>query len=408
MKTCRRLSCGCLLILLTLPAAVRCEPAPAREPYKGHDLPRLRGAMIGTRLTEADLRVLGGQWKANLIRWQLTWGGFPRSPADTAELSAYEVWLNSALDRLDAMLPLCDELGIKVVIDLHTPPGGRNPADNTCRLFAVKEFQEAFARLWEQMARRYRDNRVIWGYDLVNEPVEGSLAEGLMDWQTLAAKTARRVRAIDTDHAIIIEPAPWGSSLSLQYFKPLDVPKVVYSVHMYLPHGFTHQGVRGNPTGISYPGKVGKEDWDKVKLRATLQPVIEYQRQHNVHIYIGEFSAIRWAPGQSAYNYLRDLIDIFEEHGWDWSYHAFREWDGWSVEHGADPKDHRPSPQPTEREQLLRGWFAKNAKPDTPMFPLPGQRAETRIQASVVAVSQAVAGMRRRAGIDRPSPQSEK
>ena len=66
-------------------------------------------------------------------------------------------------------------------------------------------------------------------------------------------------------------------------------------------------------------------------------------------MYLGEFSAIRWAPGDSAYNYLQDLIDIFEEHGWDWAYHAFREWDGWSVEHGPDPKDHARAKTPTAR-----------------------------------------------------------
>ena len=60
--------------------------------------------------------------------------------------------------------------------------------------------------------------------------------------------------------------------------------------------------------------------------------------------------------------YLKDLIDIFEAHDWDWSYHAFREWDGWSVEHGSDPKDHGRSKTPTDREQLLRSWFAKNRK----------------------------------------------
>ena len=60
---------------------------------------------------------------------------------------------------------------------------------------------------------------------------------------------------------------------------------------------------------------------------------------------------------------LKDLIDIFEAHGWDWSYHAFREWDGWSVEYGADAKDHGRARTPTDRERLLRSWFAQNLKP---------------------------------------------
>jgi endoglucanase len=91
-----------------------------------------------------------------------------------------------------------------------------------------------------------------------------------------------------------------------------------------------------------------------------LKQVAEFQRKYNVHIYIGEFSAIRWAPGDSAQRYLKDLIDIFEVHDWDWSYHAFREWDGWSVEHATDRNSHSRSKTPTDREQLLRSWFAKN------------------------------------------------
>ena len=102
------------------------------------------------------------------------------------------------------------------------------------------------------------------------------------------------------------------------------------------------------------------------QLEAALQPVIDFQRAHNVHIYIGEFSAIRWAPGDSACRYLRDVIEIFEEHGWDWSYHAFREWNGWSVEHGPDRNDAHPTAQPTDRQLLLREWFGKNQKPAWP------------------------------------------
>jgi hypothetical protein len=82
-----------------------------------------------------------------------------------------------------------------------------------------------------------------------------------------------------------------------------------------------------------------------------------------VHIYIGEFSAIRWAPGNSALNYLRDVIEIMEEYGWDWAYHAYREWDGWSVEHDSNPDNRERTAVPTDREKLLRSYFARNKKP---------------------------------------------
>lgn len=332
---------------------------PSGPVYKGHNLARLRGAMISPRVTEEDLRVLGGQWKANHVRWQLIWGGFPQSPADSADVAQYNAWLETALKHLDSLLPVCKELGIKVCVDLHTPPGGRN-ANSECRIFKEERFQEAFVAVWEKIAARYKGNPAVWGYDLVNEPVEGVVGEGLVDWHALATLTARRVRAIDPEHAIIVEPAPWGGVEGLDWFEPLDVPGVVYSVHMYQPFQFTHQGIYGNPTGVEYPGKVQGNQWDKEGLRRAFKPAIDYQRDYGVHIYVGEFSAIRWAPGESACNYLRDVIEICEEQGWDWAYHAFREWDGWSVEHGPDPKDHDRSPKPTTREKLLRSWYEKN------------------------------------------------
>jgi aryl-phospho-beta-D-glucosidase BglC (GH1 family) len=295
------------------------------------------------------------------VRWQLCWNGFPRSPADNGDLDAYDKWLEGALKHLDELLPLCKELGVLAVVDLHTPPGGRDEA-NDCRLFQEKRFQDKFLEVWDKMARRYKGNAAVWGYDLVNEPVEGPVGEGLMDWQDLAEKTAKLVRAIDPDHAIIIEPAPWGGIDSLQYLTPINVPGVVYSAHMYQPFQFTHQGVFNNPVGVEYPGMIAGKQWDKDRLRLAFKPVVDFQKDYGVHIYIGEFSAIRWAPNDSACTYLRDVVDIMEEHGWDWAYHAFREWDGWSVEHGSDKKDNKRSPTPTSRQQLLQGWFAKNER----------------------------------------------
>ena len=252
------------------------------------------------------------------------------------------------------------QLGIHVLIDLHTPPGGRDDA-SVCRLFQDRKYQDHFLKVWDRITRRYVGKATIWGYDLVNEPVEDIVADGLRDWHALALETARRVRAIDKDHAIIVEPAPWGSLAGLDHFEPLDVPGVVYSAHMYEPHPFTHQGVYGQATGVTYPGSIAGREWNKEQIRRTFGPAIRYQQDYHVPIYIGEFSAIRWAPGAAAY--LRDVIEVMEENQWDWAYHAFREWDGWSVEHGPDRDDHHRATTPTDRELLLRSHFAKNVAP---------------------------------------------
>jgi len=60
----------------------------------------------------------------------------------------------------------------------------------------------------------------------------------------------------------------------------------------------------------------------------------------------------------------RGTTSLLVEQGWDWPYHAFREWAGWSVEHTTDPQDWNPSPTPTDRERLLRKWFGQNVRPE--------------------------------------------
>ena len=337
------------------------KPFDPQSVYRGHDRPRLRGAMIHPRsFWREDLDVIAGKWKANHVRWQLIGDGFPQCGLDYKPVEEYNAWLEKELAHFEEMLPHLVEQGVLAVLDVHTPPGGRDAAANFV-LFQKKEYQDAFVENWVMTAKRFRGKKGIWGYDLVNEPVEGDIAEGLMNWRELALKTAKAIREVDPDVPIIVEPAPWGSPNSLDLFEPFDpaeVPNVVYSVHFYLPHAYTHQGVYNDPAGVAYPGIIGGRQWDKETMREAMRPIVEFQRDYGVAIYLGEFSAIRWAPG--AEKWLADAIDLFEEYGWDWAYHAFREWEGWSVEHGPDPGDRRRTEEPNEREMLLRKWFEKN------------------------------------------------
>lgn len=330
--------------------------------FKGHTLPQLRGAMVSPNIDAESLRVLGQEWNANLIRFQLIRLG--RAGQAVAD---YDEWLAGELKKLDAALESCEKYGLYVVVDLHSPPGGKATAGgymgSDSGLFTSRQAQQKFVEVWRQIATRYKGAKAIWGYDLANEPVEDESEDACQDWRELAQSAARAIRAIDLARTIIVEPAEWGGPGGLNQLVPIDVSNVVYSAHMYLPHAFTHQGVHEAGPSYPYPGLIAGKQWDKAQLEEALQPVVAFQQRYGVHIYIGEFSAIRWAPDGSACRYLGDLIDIFEAHGWDWSYHAFREWSGWSVEHGSDRQETKPATSPTDRQRLLRDWFARNRKP---------------------------------------------
>jgi aryl-phospho-beta-D-glucosidase BglC (GH1 family) len=320
--------------------------------------------------------LLAGEWGANHIRWQLIWGGFPNSPADTATVEEYAAWMERQMEQLDRMVPYLERYGVRIALDVHTPPGGRFPRleGAAMRRFQYKQYQDAFVETWRTLATRYRDVDVIWAYDILNEAVEGNMPtigdttqiEGLLNWRALALKTSKVIREIDPYTAIIMHPEPWGSPEALAWlepFCPTEVPNVLYTVHMYLPHAFTHQGVWETPMGLVYPGVMPDGIyWDKEQIRRSLQVVRDFAADYGVHIYIGEFGSIRWAPDNSSYRWLRDVIEVFEEEGWDWAYHAFREWHGWSVEHSTDRDDNRRTTEPTDRELLLRYWFGKNER----------------------------------------------
>ncbi len=332
-----------------------------RQPvlFTGHSEPRLRGVMYIPHPKEEDLRNLARNWHADLVRLQINWTPMKDAEVWARDLDAYDRWLDGLLPDIDKGVDLCQKYGLRVALDLHTPPGGR-VAGGVCPLFSDPRCQDKLVEVWQRLARRYKGRDIIWAYDLLNEPVEPPAGPGVVTWRDLATSVTRAIREIDPGKPVIYEPGPWGMPDGFDSLMPLDADRVIYSFHMYQPHAFTHQGIYGNPTGVSYPGVIGGETWDNARLREAMAPAIDFAREFNVQMYVGEFSAIRWAPDDSGRRYLSDCIDIFEQQGWDWSYHAYREWDGWSVEHGPDPNNHQPVATPTSREKLLLEWFAKN------------------------------------------------
>ena len=166
-------------------------------------------------------------------------------------------------------------------------------------LFYEKRFQDAFLTVWEKMAKRYKNETIIGVMILLMNQIEGAIPDGLMGWRDLAIATVQRIRAIDPEHAIIIEASPGGGPATLPNFEPLPFDKIIYSFHMYEPGEFTYQNVYNDIPPIPYPGIIDGKMWNKEQLRRNMQPILDWQKDHNVHIHVGEFSAIRWAPGNS-------------------------------------------------------------------------------------------------------------
>ena len=321
--------------------------------------PRLRGVMSpAKKFTEEDWKTLKG-WNVNLVRTQIC-RNFRKIGTDR-DLAEYDHWIDSILDHYEKMFKLGHEkYGLSFVIDLHTPPGGMLK-NSDMAMFHEKVYADHFIEVWKRIATRFRGNPAVLAYDLINEPIQ--LKPAPYDYWNLQKAAAEAIRKIDPDTPIMIESNYGDSPSSFTYLPPLKMKDVIYQVHMYDPAQYTHQGI-GKHSGllgkISYPSVTGNIRYDRERLRKDLKPVREFQNKHNARIYVGEFSAAVWAPG--ADRYLADCIAIFEEYGWDWSYHAFREAKIWSLEHeGESWSTLRPSTD-NPRKQILLNGFRKNRK----------------------------------------------
>jgi len=326
---------------ITLVKATRtAPPAPADQPiYKGHDLPVLRGVMVHPRVTQADLKHLAENWGGNVIRYQL----LQCPPSEqVGDLEAYDKWLADALAYLDKVIEWSGELGIMVVVDLHSPPGGAKGGNGcvgaTGPFWTRPEAQQHFIDVWKQIAKRYKDDDRIWGFDLVNEPDDRGVSDDCDDWQTLAARAGRAVRAIDPDRTLIVTTPMGGDTEPFEGFVPLDLPGVVYTFHMYNPFEYTHQNLHAPGDTITYPGTINGKMWDKAKLEASMQTAIDFAE------------------------YLTDATAIFEKHGWNWSYHAYREWHGWNLELSTDRDELTRRDEPGPRLQAILHWMKQNQR----------------------------------------------
>ena len=331
------------------PPMFKCKDNDYQVRYPGRisSLPRMRGVMgRGNCLnTEQDIEDLKN-YGANLIRLQMN-GFATKRPLRKGEkaktLADWNQWLAKNLDHAEEVLGWLEKRDMMMVLDMHNPPLKGYGKDGD--VFYVREYAARFIEAWREIAVRFKGRKGIYGYDLMNEPLQIRQALPDCDYWNIQRRAAEAIRTVDPDATIIFAANEWSAPWAFTYLAALEMDNVIYHLHMYVPGGYTHQGANGaaRPSAerlLSYPNK-GK-GWDKAYLRRMLEPVVKFQKRHNAKIFVGEFSACIYAPG--AGQYLRDCISLFEEYGWDWTYHSFREAFWWNVETVIDPVTGKPVP----------------------------------------------------------------
>lgn len=120
---------------------------------------------------------------------------------------------------IDRLVGWCRAHGLWILLDLHGAPGGQTGTNiddsprNLPELFLEPRYRELTVRLWRDLATRYRDETVVLGYDLLNEPLpnqwQHTHADALAD---LYRELTREIRAVDPNHLIVYEGAHWATN----------------------------------------------------------------------------------------------------------------------------------------------------------------------------------------------------
>jgi endoglucanase len=226
---------------------------------------------------------------------------------------------------VERILARGERYGFRVVVVLLATPWG-----DQSDYWGSDSLKADIVRKWGEVATRLRGFPALQAYDLINEPVvpNAPRASGLAQWQALAAAIVRELRKRDPDTPLLVEPMPWGLPSSFWQTAPLGTRGLVYSFHFYEPHEFTHQGLPGYPDPQAYPS-IGL---DKSQLSKSLDDARRFAADHDVPMFVGEFSCVRWAPDGSCPRYLADAISLFDAEGWGWAYHCWRCYQGWDAE----------------------------------------------------------------------------
>jgi hypothetical protein len=143
------------------------------------------------------------------------------SDPQTNGASAHALLNEQEMERVDRLIRWCREHGIYVVLDLHGAPGGQTGTNiddseyDQPELFQREECAELTIDLWRALAKRYADEWIVAGYDLLNEPLPNWFSQYNHQVLPFYRKITEAIRSMDRRHTIILEGVHWATDWSI-------------------------------------------------------------------------------------------------------------------------------------------------------------------------------------------------
>lgn len=303
---------------------------PTKDPSYNSTISGCRGFNVEhyAQDDESQFYELRTKYNCNIIRFPLNRYNSDGFNDAATNMNTYDLWFDSMIVALDKFLDKCKRHDMKIVVDYHFPPGGWNLISGVQQALEYSNiYYDKFIEKWKFLANKLKDNPAIYAFDILNEPTylyqPPPQGPAQKNWYTLTIDAVREIRKIDPNRTIIFEMDGYGDPKNLDSISPIPFDNVIYSCHMYQPAEFWNVN---NTSSVTYPGSiVDGVVLDKQFLRNVLQRTRDFQLSYKIPtIFVGEFAPYRWNPGAALW--IRDLIDIFEEYGWIYTYFVYKVW----------------------------------------------------------------------------------
>lgn len=240
-------------------------------------------------ITQDDIRLIK-QAGFNSIRLAFSFRLF-------ADEDRPEIFYEEGFFHLDNIIEWCKKESLWVILDMHAAPGGQT-GDNIDDsygypfLFVDRESQSLTIDIWKRIASRYRDESIVIGYDLLNEPIAHYFDTEKLNpaLEPFFKELVSEIRMIDTNHIVFIGGAQWNSNFSV-FGEPFD-KNSVYTFHKY---------------------------WTAPTVDV-IQSYIDFRNNYNIPIWMGE-------SGENENDWIKEFRQTLESNNIGWSFWPYKKMD---------------------------------------------------------------------------------
>jgi aryl-phospho-beta-D-glucosidase BglC (GH1 family) len=195
---------------------------------------------------------------------------------------------------LDKVISWCKKEGLYVMLDMHCAPGGQT-GDNIDDswgfpfLFDNEASKQLTIDIWRRIAKRYKNETIIIGYDLLNEPIAHYFDKDHFNplLEPLYKQITKAIRESDPNHLIFLGGAQWDSNFKI-FGEPFD-KKLVYTFHKY---------------------------WTATTVDV-IQDYLDFRDKYNVPIYCGE-------TGENKDEWVMNFRVLLEQYNIGWHFWPYK------------------------------------------------------------------------------------